>query len=572
MTQKNRWQAVLAGLTLTLLACEGSIISIPEPELQVEAAQSLALAHGSCVAPGADLISWWPADGTFDDVWGSDPPVTTVGVSFAEGVHSQGFKFVGMNSQMEIDGSDHTLEPAAFTIDFWAERLGDGQNSGDESGNILIQKAIHGSLLPRPILSYNIGWIGDGDEVDPKIAGHIFASVSFEGGTPDRIVSTSSFPDDHPIFIALTVDHPDVTPRAVLYVYDPDPPSEYDVMQGTIDVATELGPVVYGDGMMIVGATVKAARDVGFPRSFDGIIDEVEIFGKALTEPELRDIFVHGKCNNMAPMVDAGPDQTVIVGKTVELDGSDSSDPDGDPLAFDWKVITKPAGSEARLSDRTAVDPTFLADVAGDFVIQLIVSDETTHSDPDLVTVLAELDTDGDGIADIRDNCPSIANPDQADADADGIGDVCETPRERIELLIADVQDLVNSGVPDQGKGADAIAKAQVALAELDKTPSDNQAAVGNIEGAVGELEAAVQEGLDPAQGAELMDLMDGFAAVARQLATAAIDDAIDRGGDYGKIAVAQMALAQGDALRASGTFKDAVNEYKDAVANAEGA
>ncbi|WP_242094585.1 MopE-related protein, partial [Aestuariivivens sediminicola] len=35
-------------------------------------------------------------------------------------------------------------------------------------------------------------------------------------------------------------------------------------------------------------------------------------------------------------------------------------------------------------------------------------------------------DTDGDGVADCIDNCPSVANPDQADADIDGIGDACE--------------------------------------------------------------------------------------------------------------------------------------------------
>ncbi|WP_424963737.1 thrombospondin type 3 repeat-containing protein [Ekhidna sp.] len=35
-------------------------------------------------------------------------------------------------------------------------------------------------------------------------------------------------------------------------------------------------------------------------------------------------------------------------------------------------------------------------------------------------------DTDEDGIVDEEDNCPLVSNPDQADSDGDGIGDVCE--------------------------------------------------------------------------------------------------------------------------------------------------
>ena len=34
-------------------------------------------------------------------------------------------------------------------------------------------------------------------------------------------------------------------------------------------------------------------------------------------------------------------------------------------------------------------------------------------------------DLDGDGLADRSDNCPSLANPDQTDANADGFGDAC---------------------------------------------------------------------------------------------------------------------------------------------------
>ena len=65
---------------------------------------------------------------------------------------------------------------------------------------------------------------------------------------------------------------------------------------------------------------------------------------------------------------------------------------------------------------------------------------------------------------------------------------------------------------------------------------------------------------------------MDQFAAIARQLAVDAIDQAIAQGGDSGEINDAQQALAEGDALRASEAFKDAVANYKDALAKAEGA
>jgi hypothetical protein len=35
-------------------------------------------------------------------------------------------------------------------------------------------------------------------------------------------------------------------------------------------------------------------------------------------------------------------------------------------------------------------------------------------------------DTDGDGVLDLNDNCPLVPNADQADADLDGRGDVCD--------------------------------------------------------------------------------------------------------------------------------------------------
>jgi hypothetical protein len=52
-------------------------------------------------------------------------------------------------------------------------------------------------------------------------------------------------------------------------------------------------------------------------------------------------------------------------------------------------------------------------------------------------------DTDGDGICDDVDNCPLVANPDQANGDGDGVGDACDQPA---VILSAQVQQPINAG------------------------------------------------------------------------------------------------------------------------------
>jgi hypothetical protein len=72
-------------------------------------------------------------------------------------------------------------------------------------------------------------------------------------------------------------------------------------------------------------------------------------------------------------------------------------------------------------------------------------------------------DADGDGVCDWDDNCPSVANPDQADSDGDGLGDACDLACPAgIELasprLVLDLRDGANDKLNIQGTFADAVA------------------------------------------------------------------------------------------------------------------
>jgi VCBS repeat-containing protein len=79
---------------------------------------------------------------------------------------------------------------------------------------------------------------------------------------------------------------------------------------------------------------------------------------------------------NGPPNADAGVDQTVGEDTTVALDGSNSFDPDGDKLSYQWNQV---AGPSVTLSDPTADKPTFEApfiESAGlSFTFELTVAD-----------------------------------------------------------------------------------------------------------------------------------------------------------------------------------------------------
>jgi hypothetical protein len=88
---------------------------------------------------------------------------------------------------------------------------------------------------------------------------------------------------------------------------------------------------------------------------------------------------------NKAPIANAGPDQSVNENSLCTLDGSASSDPDGDALTYKW---TAPAG--ITLSSLTAAKPTFTAPdvtINTNYTFTLVVNDGKLNSSTDQVTI-----------------------------------------------------------------------------------------------------------------------------------------------------------------------------------------
>lgn len=92
---------------------------------------------------------------------------------------------------------------------------------------------------------------------------------------------------------------------------------------------------------------------------------------------------------NVAPTANPGPSQNVVVGAVVSMDGSASKDSDGGSLTFKWTLIGKPNGSAATLTNATYPNPKFTADLAGNYVVSLVVNDGKADSTVATVSVTA---------------------------------------------------------------------------------------------------------------------------------------------------------------------------------------
>lgn len=103
--------------------------------------------------------------------------------------------------------------------------------------------------------------------------------------------------------------------------------------------------------------------------------------------------------SNQPPIADAGMDQQIYLGQSVQLDGTNSFDPDGTnqdsvaALSYNWTVLSAPEGSTAAIVAANNAATEFMPDRLGEYLLVLEVTDEQGASDSSevLITVVENL-------------------------------------------------------------------------------------------------------------------------------------------------------------------------------------
>jgi lysophospholipase L1-like esterase len=126
------------------------------------------------------------------------------------------------------------------------------------------------------------------------------------------------------------------------------------------DVITLVAEPRIDSGDKIIVVDMENGANILYPRQPAGDMwDDVHPFWTGYEK--MADVWFSA-LQELTPEADAGPDQTVEKGLTVTLDGSNSSDPDGDTISYQWTQI---GGIPVTLSDPTAAKPTFVTPIVG---------------------------------------------------------------------------------------------------------------------------------------------------------------------------------------------------------------
>jgi hypothetical protein len=227
----------------------------------------------ACVTPPSGLVSWWPADGNVEDVVNGNDGILRGDATFALGMVGQAFSFDGDGDFVEVPNAPNLNPTDQVTIDFWMKA--DPSNPMEACCQGLVITDFYGLEIA--------GGVGE-------VIGILFLTFADIQGAHSSDLSDGGFPI---------------------------PPDEWHHFAGVYDGASVK---LYADGQFVQEAPAFGSIPEMLPTSFlaigsedgrtnepeligeryfHGLIDEVELFNRALTSEEIQaihDAGSAGKC------------------------------------------------------------------------------------------------------------------------------------------------------------------------------------------------------------------------------------------------------------------------------------
>jgi hypothetical protein len=263
----------------------------------------------SCLTPPSGLVAWWPGDGHANDIWGANHGALNGGATFSPGMVGQAFSLDGRAGSRIVVGDNNALDLVNMTVEAWIfvrsiDRLWDRiickagpQQRADLADFAGYELAIGGTAYPPP----------------GRPAGFAWASFTLHDGTQTlNAFSTTALQTNTWYHLVGTYNNSTKIVRLFLN----------GVQEGSATNALFGAPLITENPLYFGFEPYYGPIAL----SFNGLIDEVQVYNRALSASEIQALYAAGsagKCKDTGPPVivaqpqsqaaNAGDDVTLTV-------------------------------------------------------------------------------------------------------------------------------------------------------------------------------------------------------------------------------------------------------------------
>ncbi|HEX3747663.1 MAG TPA: LamG-like jellyroll fold domain-containing protein [Bryobacteraceae bacterium] len=277
-----------------------------------------AMAASGCLAPPSGLVGWWTGDTNENDLVGGNNPSTVTGVSLVPGEVLDGMTFTPKG--YVLIPSAASLANQQFTWAAWVKPEGAGPND-DTFGSLIVANNVN-----QYTDSVSVTWSAMTDRFV-----FIFGNITTSAG---YVTSKDTFAPGSFYSVAATYD-------GAAFRLFVDGVLEASLAQTTTVSYSSTGWYFGGSGSLFPN----------FPRTWNGVIDEVQAFNRALSATELLSIYnagSAGECKSVpafSGIISAsgfGGFSSIAPGSWVEIYGSNLGSTTRSWTAADFNGVNAP--------------------------------------------------------------------------------------------------------------------------------------------------------------------------------------------------------------------------------------